>query len=322
MIYTKFTDFLSSFGESDLIKEQENIAKLAEWISNSKEFLNCLDSWDSKKSMNYLETLKTLKNSRDQTNIVEFLTILESLPVKKRDDIMTKILYFIKADSKDLKKDQDDNLLPKISKFDVVLCNFTGVGYEWNGPHYGVVWDTSPILDSFTIIPTTSQPRQARKNVINIGKVKGLNGKDTVLLISDIAKVSRKRIEIIEYNHPKTNKKQKIRIVKAWEETINESIATTLCGIKTFEECLLYDSKYYICSMKELENYRYKAVFDWVLDEDNKVIKFRRWKNTQEITIPLLAPTKSISKSQKLDIIKNSKYNKLELFNEYYGIRN
>ena len=233
----------------------------------------------------------------------ELIDILEPFDTVKQDIILEKIKLFTKSDVKNLSSDGNGHFIPKFKQMDIVHCDFTGVGFEWDGPHYALVWDVNPRFDSILVIPTTSQRRKNLHSVINVGKISGLpNNKDTTLLISDMTRVSRKRLEELTYQHPKKGK-QNVRLPQPWKTKIIESITTTYTNEITFEEFLINK-----CGMDMLvdtvvlEKLRYKPV-KASYDKTNKTLSFRIWNEENYHTLKLNSPKNEISREQRRQII-------------------
>jgi hypothetical protein len=144
---------------------------------------------------------------------------------------------FAECDAKEDVLDDRGHFEPKINKLDFVHVDFTGVGSEWDGGHYGLVWNVNPKFESFVVIPTTSQPRQEYADVFPIGRVLGLPPRDTTLLVSDMTRVSRRRIKPVTFIH-RTRGEITSRLKPDFVSRIEEAIAVTYRGQITFERFL------------------------------------------------------------------------------------
>ena len=100
---------------------------------------------------------------------------LSTLDPVKKEAIIKKVELFAESDAKPDVLDTDGNYQPEINKLDFVHVDFTGVGSEWDGGHYGVVWSVNPKFDSFVVIPTTSQSRKEYPDVFSDRKSTRLN---------------------------------------------------------------------------------------------------------------------------------------------------
>lgn len=133
-----------------------------------------------------------------------FYNSLHSVENNDLKSILAKTKRFMDVEVRSFhKKDGAKKFLPKFDQMEFVHCHFTGVGFEWDLPHYALIWDINPYYDSVMVIPTTSEPREERIDIFSVGKIQGLPKVDTYLLISDMTRVSRKRLEKITYIHEK-----------------------------------------------------------------------------------------------------------------------
>jgi hypothetical protein len=246
--------------------------------------------------------------------------------------VINKTIRFIENDIKVESKDNRGRYTPSFKRYDVVHCNFTGIGYEWDFPHYAVVWNIDPILDLVEIIPLTSVARDEHVNVFSVGKITGLPKKDqSTLLLSDKTSVSRKRIEKVEFNHPKHGVK-KVTLPKSWENRIVNGIIATNSHCNTIEEVISnYCSVAMVDKISTFKELRYQSVQDFQFDPETGILSYRKWDKTNFETLQLVFPTVSgiTSKDMKSKKIKwlSSRHESLcklagQYFNEIYGISN
>jgi hypothetical protein len=185
---------------------------------------------------------------------------------------------------------------------DFVHCDFTGVGFEWDGPHYALVWEVNPEFDAITVIPATSQKRKLYANVISVGSVLGLPPGDTTLLVSDMTKVSRKRLTQVIFTHWKKGPTVS-RLKRSWINRIVEAIAVTFGNERTFEDYLKVFTK---VAMPDDLTFLYTLRFTPVkiqFDETNGVLFYRIWNRDIYHSIKMLQPKSMIRISEKRQLI-------------------
>jgi len=86
---------------------------------------------------------------------------------------------------------------PFFSRFDIIHCQFGGVGWEYDGPHYAMVWEDKHFELEITVIPSTSQFNGESVTDFSVGYIGGLPaGKRTILSIPKLIKISRKRVDL------------------------------------------------------------------------------------------------------------------------------
>lgn len=83
---------------------------------------------------------------------------------------------------------------PYTERFDFVYVDFGGVGWEYDGEHFAMVWHDLPNKTELTVIPTTSQFNKSYYHEFSIGQIAGLPPRDTMLSVRKKAKISRKRL--------------------------------------------------------------------------------------------------------------------------------
>ncbi|PEK30525.1 hypothetical protein [Bacillus toyonensis] len=248
-------------------------------------------------------------NSTDGKNLIEKLDeqkelndILFNLSDQKREEVLKKITLFTKSDVKPETKDRNDVFIPALSKLDFVHCDFTGVGYEWDGAHYGVVWEVNPKFDAVTIIPATSKSRTEYANVIPIGNVLGLPPGDTTLLVSDMTKVSRKRIQPVSFNHWQRGVTRS-RLKPIWAQRIVEAIAVTFGNEITFEQYLKESTGVAMPdNLDILRSNRFKPIRG-IYDRTNNILKYRVWNQDNWHTITMKYPHTQFNKHAKAKLV-------------------
>ncbi len=193
--------------------------------------------------------------------------------------------------------------VPKYSKFDFVDCYFTGMGFEWDAKHIALVWDVYPHLDSIMVIPTTSKPRKSSKNILSLGTIPGLWGGETTLLIGDMTRVSRKRLEpLTPYRHPKKGLIP-VRLPVGYQDQILWAIVTTYANETTFEEVLKFKTSVaMVDDLKSLNEERFKAVRS-TFDLHTNILEYRTWNKDQVKQIKLIMPKIPLIKETKIRLI-------------------
>jgi hypothetical protein len=255
---------------------------------------------------------KDLINKLEETK--DLHKILMNLSDQERKEILRKITLFAQCDSSPEQKDPSNNTYqPPLTRLDFVHCNFTGVGYEWDGPHYGVVWEVNPKFDAITIIPVTSKPRKEYANVIPVGRILGLPPGNTTLLVSDMTKVSRKRLTPVEFNHY-TKGRIRARLKREWIPRIVEAIAVTYGTEITLEEFVKQST---MVAMPEnldvLRKYRFKPIRGRY-DRQKNIMYYRVWNEDIWNIVVMKNPNIQMSKTVKIKLID-------ELFSDNPTIR-
>ncbi|WP_172253498.1 hypothetical protein [Saccharibacillus deserti] len=256
---------------------------------------------------------------------------LDKITPEERIKTLSRLELFAERSSKSFNYDpaRPKDFLPKLSRLDVVDCYFTGMGFEWDEKHKAIIWDIYPQFDSVMVIPTTSKERVESKGVFNVGKIQGLNGLNTTLLVGDMTRVSRKRIEVIPpYNHPK-NGPQAVKLNKAWEGRILNAIVSLYANTLTLEDVLRYRTGVAMPDkLDAIKSKRFNAI-QYKYDEGSCTLNYWGWnKHEQEgETLTLIQPKVSISKFEKQRIIEDicSKLEPVRIqaearyFNWYHG---
>ncbi len=241
----------------------------------------------------------------------DLISSLIAIPYPEREDIIRKIKLFAQSDAKQHQTIIHTNpygrplthFLPKLSRLDLVHCDFTGVGYEWDGPHYAVVWNVNPAFDSVTVIPTTSESREEYPNIFSVGQIPGLPLGKTTLLVSDTTTVSRKRLSEIKYQHPKRGLIN-ARIPNAWLDRIFQAMAINFTNEMTFQEFVMRNTGVAMPDdLALLSAWRYtpiRAVYEATVN----VAHFRIWNQDNYHTAQFLLPKQQISISIKQQLIR------------------
>jgi hypothetical protein len=246
-------------------------------------------------------------------DIQSLAAYLQTLNPTTRGDIIRKLKLFAECDSKPFQTVTNTNPngkqvtqhLPPLARLDVVHCNFTGVGFEWDGPHYGVVWNVNSAFDSVTVIPTTSERREEHANVFSIFQVTGLPVGQTTLLISDTTTVSRKRIDPVKFRHPKRGTIQSSKVPQSWIDRIIQGMAITFEGETTFQELLIHKTGIAMLSdISLLDAWRFVPVRG-SYDVEANVLNYRIWNRDNYHTAEFVLPKQQISVQMKKDLVRN-----------------
>ncbi|GIP34770.1 type II toxin-antitoxin system PemK/MazF family toxin [Paenibacillus sp. J2TS4] len=228
----------------------------------------------------------------------------------------TKLKLFSECEQVKLTKDSRGKYTPHYERRDIVHCKFSGVGSEYSGGHYAIVWEDNPYFEDITVIPATSQRKTEHANVFPVGKLRGLPQGCTTLLVSDLTRISRKRITS---HHGKLH--------PAWESRICQAIAVTFEKERTLEEIVREQ-----CGAALPENlplfaglrFRPSRFIGYCPDRDE--LAYRLWNETKEERLTMLSPKKPFSIKRKKTLMKNMFYGceeqraeALELYERYYG---
>lgn len=273
-------------------------------------------------------TVDVLLTENEKSRLVN-LFAAEADSAKIRISI-DKAIRLVENDVKVAKKDYRGRFIPSFKKFDIVHCYFTGVGFEWDLPHYAVVWNVDPILDAVEVIPLTSALRDDHPDVIFLNKITGLpKKKQTTLLLSDKTRVSRKRLVPVEFTHPKHGLK-KVVVPKSWESRIVHGIIATNTHCKTLEEIVSNECGLAMIGKLSIhKELKFKAVQDYSFDESTCILSYRQWDKINFEQLQLVGPAvvNTTSKDIKVKKIKwlNSRHEALrslaaQYFKEIYNI--
>ncbi|ETT61037.1 hypothetical protein BSK66_31875 [Paenibacillus odorifer] len=253
--------------------------------------------------LNAADFLKLLNQLKD---LEPLQVLLDTVPEPDRTMTLEKLITFAQNDIKPLNRSTTSpyHYAPPYSRFDLVNCYFTGIGYEWDAKHIALVWDVYPQLDSVMVIPTTSKTRTESKNVFSVNSIPGLRGgKETTLLISDMTRVSRKRIEPLDpYRHPKKGLVP-IRLPASWADRILSGIVSTYAGEFTFEEFLKFKAGAAMVSdLRILKEKRFYAIRGKV-DPVSNILHYHAWNKVDQQQIQLIMPRFTIMKEIKMKLI-------------------
>lgn len=298
-----FNDFTNTI--DSLNNENNNIA-LKQVIQELSDLENKIEKLSSQDCVELNNILKGFGGLYD---------VLSGQSEINQGIILKKLTLFAECDSRLENFDsQAQKFKPDFTKLEVVHCDFTGVGFEWSGPHYAIVWDVNPKFDSVMIIPLTSQKRNHFPGVFSVGQIQGLPKGETTVLVSDMTRVSRKRLSKVEYKHPKKSAIQFAKLPKPWLTRIQEAIVVIYSDEKTFEEYIIDHCGVAMPkNLNDLVRLRYKPIkgsFNSVTLE----FDYRVWNDDKIQRVEMLNPNEEISKFLKKNLIK-------DLFSEDQSIR-
>ena len=121
-------------------------------------------------------------------------TIIPPDTMSQRTRFLNRIERLSKSEGVTLLSQDTQPLEPYFSQFDLIYCHFGGVGSEYDGPHYALVWEDNHVDPDITVIPTTSQYTKEFADEFSIGRVSGLPPFDTILSVKKLMRISRKRV--------------------------------------------------------------------------------------------------------------------------------
>lgn len=290
MNFNDFTNTIDSLNNGD-----DNVAlkRLIRELSDLETKIEKLSSQD------YVELNNVLKGFDG------LYSVLSGQPEINQGITMEKLTLFAECDSRLENFDSHvQKFKPDFTKLEIVHCDFTGVGFEWNGPHYAIVWEVDPKFDSVMVIPLTSKKRKHLPGIFSVGQVAGLPKGETTVLVSDMTRVSRKRLSKIMYKHPRNGVKA-AKLPNPWLTRIQEAIVVIYSGEKTFEEYIINNCGVAMPKdLKVLNTLRYKPI-KGSFDSHTLKFNYRLWNDNQEQCIELLNPNEKIDKFTKKNLIKD-----------------
>jgi hypothetical protein len=161
---------------------------------------------------------------RQLTSLLANITDDSGEPTFTRADTLSRIERYINSANRDTVKSQQGEIKPITTSFTIVCVDFAGLGSELDNFHYGIVWEEQRKRDNVSIIPTTSF--KSHKTIetdltFNIGRVGFLQG-ETVVLMSQITSVSRKRIRKVRHLNPTTNSRENVKLLPMQQNRIKD----------------------------------------------------------------------------------------------------
>ncbi|GAA4297121.1 hypothetical protein GCM10023142_36660 [Anaerocolumna aminovalerica] len=115
--------------------------------------------------------------------------------------ILDNVIRVTQLSSVKVERGTNNAYLPQLKRGNIVSCEFTGLGTEYNDTHFAIVWSAPPNDESIIVIPMTSQPKLESMKTFTIGKIENfvtsrdcLDIKESWVHLGKIREVSRKRI--------------------------------------------------------------------------------------------------------------------------------
>jgi uncharacterized protein YifN (PemK superfamily) len=116
-------------------------------------------------------------------------------------NILDNVIRVTQLSSVKVERGTNNSFLPSLERGNIVSCEYTGIGREYNDTHFAIVWSAPPTDENVVVIPMTSQPKLEDKKTFEIGgipnfiTVKGsLSIKPSWVHLTKMSEVSRKRI--------------------------------------------------------------------------------------------------------------------------------
>lgn len=115
--------------------------------------------------------------------------------------ILDNVIRITQLSSVKVERGTNNAYLPQLERGNIVSCEFTGLGTEYNDTHFAIVWSAPPNDESIIVIPMTSQPKLESTKLFTIGKINNfvtskdcLDIKESWVHLGKMREVSRKRI--------------------------------------------------------------------------------------------------------------------------------
>jgi hypothetical protein len=238
---------------------------------------------DKKPKINYLlsKQLKEMEN------------ILSKVPLNEALTSIKKTKRFLEVDLREEnEKDESNCYLPALEPLEIVECEFTGIGFEFDKFHYAVVWEVNPRFDSIVILPMTSVEKDEYADEFYVGKIKGLKDVESRLLVSSLDKSSRKRLKKISYTVDE--KEYNPKLSNTYYEKILNGIAVKIMKHRTLEDYLIFD--FPSLAPSNISSYgkqRFDAVSDVSYDESEGILHYHTWNGTKK-SLDVIPPKEEI----------------------------
>jgi hypothetical protein len=191
-------------------------------------------------------------------------------------------------------------LEPYFSKFDMIYVNFGGVGWEYDSPHFALVWEDNDNDSEITVIPTTSQFTKNYATEFSIGAISGLPAKNTILSITKMMRISRKRVILHKgrYLQGAINKRSQ----KDLQKRIEQALGIWLHNINTLEYYVKNEtgSALPIDFMTHYPGMRFLPVVDVNWKAVDLELHYRIWNETPMNVLRMKNPTTFVDKGYKI----------------------
>ncbi|MCP3776406.1 type II toxin-antitoxin system PemK/MazF family toxin [Paenibacillus sp. MZ04-78.2] len=197
--------------------------------------------------------------------------------------------------------------LTEVKPLDVIHCHLAGVGFEYTGDHYAVIWNANPLFEVITVIPTTSKTKYEYPSVFNIGSIPGLPPNLTTLNVDKMLQISRLRITN-KYGNLKgatdlmgrdveERIKQGIAVYYGGEESL-ENIVRTQCSVAMPKDLVAFNVVRHVPA--KFVNFRYVG--------RDAVLEYRLWNETDLRQLDLIYPNTRYPLAKKRELMKNLFY--------------
>lgn len=176
------------------------------------------------------DTVTLLNKIRDLETAVNRINLLRTTPVapdplSQRERFINRLERLAESEGKTLPVKAPPGTTvdePYFNQMDVIYCNFGGIGREYDGPHFAIVWEDNHAETELLVIPTTSQYTKEYADEFNIGRVTGLPARDTIVSVKKLMRISRKRVIHHRFKQGQIHRGFKDRIENAIAIAINQ----------------------------------------------------------------------------------------------------
>ena len=239
----------------------------------------------------------------------EMIEELKKVSGEDQKRIARKLKSFVKSDIKEEVKDKNGDFQPSFQELEIVSIDYTGVGTELNNKHYGIVFKAYKKRGAVMVIPLTSKLKEQLPMKFNLGdlKVEGMPKNESIIDLSGMGEVSRKRIKKLkQQENPVTKKMEFPALARAkFYEKIMNGIAVTSIGLQTVEDYLnSYGGQLMPEKLTEFFEHRHKAISEARVDKQTKELIYYEWNKKHQTTLKLMEPLKPITRTEKYQLIK------------------
>lgn len=180
---------------------------------------------------------------------------------------------------------------PYFQRFELILCQFGGVGWEYDGPHYALVWEDDHTDSELTIIPTTSQFTKEYSDEFSIGLISGLPPKNTILSVRKMMRISRKRV--IKHRGRYVQGQVHTRLQSLVKERIENALAIWHFGEIPLDHYIRNNIGVAlpVDFLTHYQNMRFIPVRDVQWDRQTLTLHYRKWDETTMRSMLMKNPT-------------------------------
>jgi hypothetical protein len=255
-------------------------------------------------------TMELLQNIRDLEIMISNVNQLNNAAVTPPDTMTQRARFLNRAER--LSESEGITLFPQgtqatepyFSQFDLIYCHFGGVGSEYDGPHYALVWEDYHNSPDITVVPTTSQYTKEFADEFSIGRVSGLPPYDTVLSVKKLMRISRKRV-IPHRTGRYIRGHLHNRLHAFYRERILNAIAIWLFGEIPLDYYVRNEINVAL-PVDFLTHYpemRFWPVRDVRWDRTNNQLQYRKWTESNLRSLQLKNPNVLTRKAHKIHAI-------------------